>query len=135
HSVQPYIAKLLAAGLKVAICDQMEDPATARGIVERAVVRVVTPGTVTEEECLDPKTPNYLVAVTRETTQLVLAAVDLSTGELRLVPLADEVALADELARMAPREALAPADDAGLADTLRRALPDLLLNALPAERF
>ena len=49
HSVQPYIAKLLAAGVKVAICDQMEDPATARGLVDRAVVRVVTPGTVTEE--------------------------------------------------------------------------------------
>ncbi len=54
-AVQTYIAKLLAAGLKVAICDQVEDPASARGLVDRAVVRVITPGTVTEEECLDPK--------------------------------------------------------------------------------
>ena len=66
HAVQPYIAKLLAAGLKVAVCDQMEDPATARGLVDRAVVRVITPGTVTEEECLDPKCPNYLIAVAPE---------------------------------------------------------------------
>jgi DNA mismatch repair protein MutS len=181
HSVQPYIARLLAAGLKVAICDQMEDPATARGLVDRAVVRVVTPGTVTEEECLDPKTPNYLVAVTRETEQLgagdredvaresrlaparhsdptpvlspveggggragpsargpasvVVAAVDLSTGELRIAPLADTVALADELARLAPREVLALAGDAALAAAVRSALPEVLLNALPAERF
>ncbi len=134
HSVQPYIAKLLAAGLKVAICDQMEDPATARGLVDRAVVRVVTPGTVTEEECLDPKTPNYLVAVTREADQVVLAAVDLSTGEVRLVPLADEMALADELTRLLPREVLAPEDDA-LASCIRGAVPEVLLNALPAERF
>src|SRR5271169_6001123 len=84
HSVQPYIAKLLATGLKVAVCDQMEDPATARGLVDRAVVRVITPGTVTEEECLDPKAPNYLVAVQREDGGLALAAVDLSTGELRI---------------------------------------------------
>jgi DNA mismatch repair protein MutS len=135
HSVQPYIAKLLAVGLKVAICDQMEDPATARGLVERAVVRVVTPGTVTEEECLDPKTPNYLIAVTREAEQLVVAAVDLSTGELRLVPLADEIGLADELARLAPREVLAPADDVTLAESIRATVPEVLLNALPAERF
>src|SRR5215470_11501814 len=95
-AVQSYVAKLLAAGLKVALCDQMEDPATARGLVERAVVRVITPGTVTEEECLDPKCPNYLIAVVRDAPALMLAAVDLSTGELRLGSLADEAALTDE---------------------------------------
>ena len=135
HAVQPYVAKLLAAGLKVAICDQMEDPTTARGLVDRAVVRVITPGTVTEEECLDPKCPNYLVAVTRAAEQLVLAAVDLSTGELRVVPLADDLALADELLRLNPREVLAPVSDAGIADGITRAVPGVLLNALPAERF
>ena len=135
HSVQPYIAKLLAAGLKVAICDQMQDPATARGLVDRAVVRVVTPGTVTEEECLDPKAPNYLVAVSREAGHVVLAAVDLSTGEVRLVALADVVALADELTRLAPREVLTPANDAALAAVITGALPEVLLNSVPAERF
>jgi DNA mismatch repair protein MutS len=135
HSVQPYIAKLLAAGLKVAICDQMEDPATARGLVDRAVVRVITPGTVTEEECLDPKAPNYLVAVQREDGGFTLAAVDLSTGELRIVPLADEVSLADELARLAPRELLLPADDADVATCVAATVPDALANAVPADHF
>jgi len=135
HSVQPYIAKLLAAGLKVAICDQMEDPATARGLVERAVVRVITPGTVTEEECLDPKAPNYLVAVMREDSGPTLAAVDLSTGELRIVPLADGVALADELTRLAPRELLLPAHDEDLAVCVAAAVPAALANALPVECF
>ena len=135
HSVQPYIAKLLAAGLKVAICDQMEDPATARGLVDRAVVRVITPGTVTEEECLDPKAPNYLVAVAREVNAPVLAAVDLSTGELRLTPLADETALADELTRLAPREVLVPAEETDLAAPIGAAVPDALVNRVPAEHF
>jgi DNA mismatch repair protein MutS len=135
HAVQPYIAKLLAAGLKVAVCDQMEDPATARGLVDRAVVRVITPGTVTEEECLDPKAPNYLVAVMREAAGVTLAAVDLSTGELRIVPLGDELALADELARLAPRELLLPADDSGLAACVAAALPNALANGLPADHF
>ncbi len=134
-SVQSYIAKLLAAGLKVALCDQMEDPAIAKGLVERAVVRVITPGTVTEEECLDPKAPNYLVAATREAAGLTLAAVDLSTGELRIVPLADEVALTDELTRLAPRELLLPAEDPALAACAAVAVPDALANTLPPDQF
>jgi DNA mismatch repair protein MutS len=134
-SVQTYIAKLLAAGLKVAICDQVEDPASARGLVDRAIVRVITPGTVTEEECLDPKCPNYLVAVTREHEAPVLAAVDLSTGEFRIVPLADEVALADELRRLTPREVLVPNGDTALAERIGAAVPQALLNHLPSEYF
>jgi DNA mismatch repair protein MutS len=134
-SVQSYIAKLLAAGLKVAICEQMEDPATAKGLVARSIVRVITPGTVTEEECLDPKAPNYLVAVAHEAAGTVLAAVDLSTGELRVTPVADDAALADELARLAPREVLAPEADAELTARVRAALPDALVNALAAQRF
>ena len=135
HAVQGYIAKLLAAGLKVAICDQMEDPTTARGLVDRAVVRVITPGTVTEEECLDPKAPNYLVAVQREDAGLTLAAVDLSTGEVRIIPVADAPALADELGRLAPRELLLCTDDADLGACVATALPDALANALPADQF
>jgi DNA mismatch repair protein MutS len=134
-SVQTYIAKLLAAGLKVAICDQMEDAASAHGLVDRAVVRVITPGTVTEEECLDPKCPNYLVAVTPERDASTLAAVDLSTGEFRVVPLADDVALADELTRMMPREVLVPADETALADRVGAAVPHALLNRVAGEHF
>jgi DNA mismatch repair protein MutS len=141
HSAQAYIAKLLGLGLKVAICEQMEDPATARGLVERSVVRVMTPGTVTEEECLDPKVPNYLAAVARHAAEpalppaLALAVVDLSTGELRVAPLADAAALADELARWAPRELIVCAEHTDVLATAQAALPGALLNAVPAERF
>ena len=135
HSVQRYIATLLAAGLKVAICDQMEDPTTARGLVDRAVVRVITPGTVTEEECLDPKAPNYLVAAARHGDDLCVAAVDLSTGDVRVVPLAGDAALADELTRLAPREVLVPEDDAALAAGVAAAIPQALVNRVPNAHF
>jgi DNA mismatch repair protein MutS len=134
-AVQSYVAKLLAAGLKVAMCDQMQDPAGVRGLVERAVVRVITPGTVTEEECLDPKAPNYLVAVAPEGAGVCLAAVELSTGELRVVPVADAAALADELARLAPREILIADTETTLGTSVRGAAPTALLNAVPADRF
>jgi DNA mismatch repair ATPase MutS len=69
HAIQAYVAKVLAAGLKVALCDQMEDPSAAKGLVARAVVRVLTPGTVTEEEYLDPNAPTiwwrYIATVRR----------------------------------------------------------------------
>src|SRR6202030_4112941 len=63
HSIAGPIAKLLAAGHKVAICDQIEDPALAKGLVKRAVTRVVTPGTLTEDDLLDPRQPNHLLAI------------------------------------------------------------------------
>jgi DNA mismatch repair protein MutS len=135
HSVQPYIAKLLAHGLKVAICEQMEDPASARGLVDRAVVRVITPGTVTEEACLDPTAPNYLVAIAEEARLTVIAAIDLSTGEVAVTPLEETEALGDELARLAPREVLLSEDVPALLAAVRAALPDALLNTLPAARF
>jgi DNA mismatch repair protein MutS len=134
-AVQGYVAKLLAAGLKVALCEQMEDPAVAKGIVQRAVVRVVTPGTVTEEECLDPREPNYLVAVAHDGDALSAGAVDLSTGELRLVPLSDLDALDDELARLAPRELLAPQDAGDLLARCAVTLPNALINSVAAEHF
>jgi len=133
HAVQPYVRKLLAAGLKVAICDQVQDAAEAKGLVERAIVRVVTPGTVTEEECLDPNAPNYLVAITRGDA-VGLAALDLSTGEVRIVPVADAAELVDELARLAPRELLLAAD-ADLDEQIRTALPDVLVSIVAAESF
>jgi DNA mismatch repair protein MutS len=134
-AVQAYIAKLLAAGLKVAVCEQMEDPASAKGLVERAVVRVVTPGTVTEEECLDPKAPNYLVAVARAGSGAVVGAVDLSTGELRVVPLSESAGVADEIARLTPREVLLPDTDAELDAAVTVAVPDVLINHVAAEHF
>src|SRR5262245_25529449 len=111
HAVQSYVAKVLGAGLKVALCDQMEDPAAAKGIVTRAVVRVLTPGTITEEEYLDPKRPNYLAALTRIGAAATATYADLSTGELRCVECIDRPALTEMLSRVAPSEVLVDAAD------------------------
>jgi DNA mismatch repair protein MutS len=115
HSVQPYIQKLLENGLKVAICEQVEDPAVAKGIVERKVVRVITPGTVLEEESLDPRSPSYLAAVIAQEERAALAVVDLSTGELRAAEIDSLEALHEELGRLRPREVVVAAGSPGLA--------------------
>ena len=134
HSAQPYIAKLLAAGMKVAICEQVQDPATAQGLVERAIVRVVTPATVTEEECLEPKAANFLAAVFASHEGFGLAAADLSTGEMRMLAAADLAAVADELCRLLPRELLLPDGDAQLA-TLEASAAQALVSRLPIADF
>ena len=135
HAVQGYVARLLGAGFKVALCDQVEDASVAKGLVSRAVVRVVTPGTVTEEEYLDPKQPNYLAALARDGEAVALFAADLSTGETRQALLAGSAELGEWLSRLQPRELLVAADDQALAVTLRTALPGAMLTPLPAARF
>jgi DNA mismatch repair protein MutS len=82
HSVEPYISKLVNKGYKVAICEQVEDPALAKGIVKREVIRVVTPGTVTEASMLDEKKNNFLLSIYNNKYFFGLASVDVSTGEL-----------------------------------------------------
>ena len=135
HAAQAYVARLLAAGFKVALCDQMEDASLAKGLVARALVRVVTPGTVTEEEYLDPKQPNYLAALCAGADGLALVAADLSTGETRQERLPDASALADRLTRLAPREVLVDAAAEDLAAAVRAALPHAMVSRLPAARF
>jgi DNA mismatch repair protein MutS len=105
HAVDGYIARLVRKGFRVAICDQVEDPASAQGLVRREVVRVVTPGTVTEEELLDPRRANHLVAVRPEGELVGLAWADLSTGAFQAADVPWE-RLADEMDRLAPRECL-----------------------------
>ena len=134
HSVQPYVQKLLEHGHKVAICEQVEDPATAKGIVERKVVRVITPGTVLEEESLDPRAPSYLAAVIARAGRYGLAVVDLSTGELRATESQSLEALEEELGRLRPREVIVAAGLLGAAPLAR--LPSTLRTSeLPAEEF
>jgi DNA mismatch repair protein MutS len=135
HAVQSYVARLLNSGYKVALCDQMEDPATAKGIVTRAVVRVMTPGTVTEEEFLDPKRPNYLAAVYSDESGSAVVCADLSTGEVQRFGCAEDGEVLEALTRMAPREILVPEGAARLASAIERALPGVLVNLLPATRF
>src|SRR5688572_2389466 len=81
HSLEHHLHKLLHAGLRVAICDQVEDAAQAKGLVKREVTRVVTPGTITEDDLLDPRGPNHLVALAGNGSPFGLSWLDLSTGE------------------------------------------------------
>jgi DNA mismatch repair protein MutS len=112
HTADAYLARLIRAGFKVAICDQIEDPAEARrrgnkGPVKRAVVRVVTAGTLTEDGLLDARRHNYLAGIAEAGGELGLAWLDLSTGAFSLSP-TTEIALAADLARIMPGEILVP---------------------------
>ncbi len=109
HQLEGYVGKLIAAGHRVAVCEQVEDSRQAKGLVRREVTRVVSPGTVTDEALLDPRTSNYLVGIAPGEPAGV-AWVDLSTGRFVAAGVAT-AQLADQLARIAPAECLV-ADDA-----------------------
>jgi len=104
HSAHGYIGKLLGLGHKIAICEQLADPATVKGIVPRDVVRVLTPGTVTSGEHLDATTNNWLGALHVLEGSVGLALLDVSTGELRAAAFADLASVLGELSRAAPQE-------------------------------
>ena len=106
HAVERYIARLLSRGYKVAICEQMEDPAKAKGLVKRAVTRIVTPGTVVEESMLEARRSSFLAAVAKEGEEFGLAIADVSTGELVCTNLKEERLLWEELQRVSPAELL-----------------------------
>ncbi|HLO27008.1 MAG TPA: DNA mismatch repair protein MutS, partial [Geobacteraceae bacterium] len=109
HSVTPYIAKLIESGEKVAICEQVEDPRTAKGIVKREVVKVITPGMVIDAESLSPKENNYLLSLYNAGgDRWGLSYLDLSTGEFRVTELAGKDAAFAEAACVAPREIILP---------------------------
>lgn len=111
HQLESYLAKLISAGLRAAVCEQVEDPKLAKGLVKREVTRVVSPGTLTDDTLLDPRESNYLAAVALPTTksngdaQAGIAWAELSTGRFfaATVPLSK---LADEIARISPAECL-----------------------------
>ncbi len=107
HSVTPYIAKLIETGHKVAICEQVEDPKQAKGIVRREVVRVITPGLLIEAESLSPDENNYLLTLCQGASeQWGCAWLDLSTGEFRVTELTGASAAAAEAVCVNPREVL-----------------------------
>ncbi len=108
HSADMYLAKLIRAGLKVAICDQMEDPSAAKGIVRREVTRVVTPGTVLEDQVLESKRNNYLAGLCPAGGHFGLAFLDLSTGAFWIEEADSAVAVQQHLARYAPAECIVP---------------------------
>lgn len=106
HAADSYIDKLIAKGYKVAICEQLEDPAAAKGIVKRDVIRVVTPGTAVGSKLLDEKTNNFLCAIYGEGTGFGVAFSDLSTGEVYATNVRERQRLIDEIARYNPTEIL-----------------------------
>ena len=111
HSVEPHISKLLGSGKKVAICEQVGDPKQTKGIVDRKVVRVLTPGAVLDSENLESKSNNFLACVTEEENGFALCFCDISTGEFRTSFFLSPQDLLSELAHVAPREILIPDQD------------------------
>ena len=109
HAAEGYISKLIRRGYRVAVCDQVEDPRKAKKLVKREVTQVVTPGTVTGSQVLEPRDHNYLAAVAESNGAIGLAFADLSTGDFRVTQIAGEgrqERLMEELIRMRPRELL-----------------------------
>src|SRR5688572_3109431 len=106
HSVESYLAKLVKLGESVAICEQIGDPALAKGPVERQVTRIVTPGTLTDSALLEDKSENILLSLWKDKSTVGLAWLSLASGTLRVAEIAPQ-ALANELRRIAPAEILA----------------------------
>ena len=127
HSAEAYIGRLIAKGYKVAICEQMEDPALAKGIVTRDVIRVITPGTVTESSMLEEGRSNYIASVYLEGDAGAVCFADVSTGEMSVSGFFSDAPahILNELGRFAPREALlseAAAGNAEITDFLKKRL-------------
>jgi DNA mismatch repair protein MutS len=140
HAADAYLEKLIRKGFRVAVCEQIEDPAEAKkrgakSVVKREVVRLVTPGTLTEDALLEPRSANVLASLGRAGAQLALATADMSAGTFSVSPI-EPNELAAELARIAPRELLSP--DGLLADETIGALLQSLgpaLTPLPSLKF
>ena len=135
HQTLPaYVARLLEAGRKVAICDQVEDPRLAKGIVRREVTRVVTPGLVFDDAVLDGRQNNYLAALARGAdgrAGVGLAWLDASTGEVRGALLQGLARAFDELGRIEPAEVLVAESDGSLADAVAARMPGVALSRAP----
>src|SRR5471030_2836471 len=137
HQLESYLHKLLKEGFRVAVCDQVEDASQAKGLVKREVTRVVTPGTVTEDDLLDPKQNNHLVAIlpTTPAAPTGLAWLDVSTGQFFAMDVPPD-RLREELARLQPAECIGPESHANpLSDILQRLAKVPGLSARPDWNF
>jgi DNA mismatch repair protein MutS len=126
HGASSYIARLIAQGHQVAICEQMEDPSKVKGIVPREVVRVITPGLVVDPDALDARAHNYLVAVVSADDCFALSAFEFTTSELRVCTLRDDADLIAELVRLDCREILMGEK----LEAIRRAIAKILPRAV-----
>ena len=135
HSAESYIARLVAKGYKVAICEQMEDPALAKGLVKRDIIRVVTPGTVTESSMLDERKNNYFACAYGEAGAFGLCFCDISTGAFHAMVAENADRAVDELGCYQPSELLLggrATDDEILCEALRTRIPCCVENGEPA---
>jgi DNA mismatch repair protein MutS len=130
HSASVYIAKLIDKGYKVAICEQVEDPKAAKGIVKREVIRVVTPGTIIDEALLDEKVNNYLAVICIVAGKFGIAVSDISTGEIYTTEVESADMAMNEIARYEPREIIL---DAASANQLSSEI-ELRFHIAPDER-
>jgi DNA mismatch repair protein MutS len=139
HSVEPYLAKLVRKGVSVAVCEQQGDPAKSKGPVERAVVRIVTPGTVTDEALLDERRDTLLAAVAQDGERFGLAWLDLSAGRFTITEAQGRHALDAELERLKPAELLisegARGEDVGRNGTTLRTRPPWYFELSSASRL
>ncbi|MBI5179914.1 MAG: DNA mismatch repair protein MutS, partial [Nitrospirae bacterium] len=148
HAANAYIAKLIKKGFKVAICEQLEDPKSAKGIVKRDVVRIITPGTAIDPLLLDSKENNFIAALypvfkksseAKDIERAGLAILDISTGDFFVSEFADEYKtknLIDELSRFMPKEALLPKDSEKHPELLKLAENNhILVNHYDAWQF
>jgi len=132
HAASAYIQKLVDHGYKVAVCEQMEDASQAKGIVRREVIRVVTPGMVLEDELLQPKANNFLMAFVPGEARFGMAFLDASTGDFLAAEVNTNQSLMDEVMRMDPREILIPESSRGQVPVkqLMKACPKALFTPL-----
>ena len=139
HSVDKYIARLISKGYRAAICDQVEDAKQAKGLVRRAVTRIVTPGTVLEDAMLDAGKNNFLLSFVRDEGAFGLAVIDVSTGEFLVTEVSGEEAekrVMDEIGRLAPAEILVPeeADSAFLGEISEALITPFFLDSFDSAR-
>ncbi len=137
RAAQAYMARLIENGYKVAICDQVEDPAQAKGLVKREVVRVVTPGMIVENELLEAKSNNFLLSLTVDRDLAGLAYLDISTGTFRVAETTNQIKVIEEIGRILPREVLLPADckDLPLVDRVQKVVVSRAVNWLASGAF
>jgi DNA mismatch repair protein MutS len=134
HAAAGYLAKLVDKGFRVAICEQMADPATVKGIVPREVVRVVTPGLAIDPDAMSERADNWLAVVVKDAEGIVVASIELSRSAARVTSLRDEAELVAELTRTEAREILTEGLGEATLAALRVAFPRARLAAAPAAR-
>jgi len=138
HSAQVYLKRLLDAGFKVAICEQLEDPAKAKGIVKRDVVRVLTPGTITDPDILQPKENNFLMSFFEDKGVLGISYVDLSTGEFFCSEISSAItSISEKIREISPSEVLLSAKlkEESQTKDLKDEFPGVMFTFLEQERF